>query len=231
MSLILNIDTALENASVCIAEDGEAIDLVTNSSQKDHAAWIHVAIDKMIHGASLLPKGKGNKGKELDAIAVSGGPGSYTGLRVGLSTAKGLCYALKIPLIMINSLEMMAYAARDEGTELLCPMIDARRMEVFTAVYDKKLKPVVEPHACIVDEIIFSSLLDQSRILFFGNGSYKLKPLIDNSNAQYAEINADASHIGRLSFKSFLGKHFADLAYAEPYYLKEFHTPVKKPVK
>ena len=216
---------------MCLAEDGAAMDLVANTSQKDHAAWIHVAIEKMIHSESLLPQGKGYKLKELDAIAVSGGPGSYTGLRVGLSTAKGLCYALRIPLIMINSLEMMAYAAKDVGDKLLCPMIDARRMEVFTAVYDKKLKLVVEPHACIVDENTFSGLLDQHRILFFGNGSNKLKPLIKNSNAEYAEINADASHLARLSFQYFVVKQFAGLAYAEPFYLKEFHTPVKKPVK
>ena len=226
MSLILNIDTALENASVCLAEDGETIDLDTNASQKDHAAWIHVAIEKMIHGKSQL-----SQRKELVAIAVSAGPGSYTGLRVGLSTAKGLCYALNLPLIMINSLEMMAYAAKEKYSDLLCPMIDARRMEVFTAVYDKKLNPVVEPYACIVDETTFSALLNQQKILFFGTGSYKFRPLIENSNAEFADINADASHLGRLSFKRFLGKHFAELAYAEPLYLKEFHTPVKKPIK
>jgi tRNA threonylcarbamoyladenosine biosynthesis protein TsaB len=226
MSLILNIDTALENASVCLAEDGESIELVTNASQKDHAAWIHVAIEKMIHGRAQL-----SQRMELDAIAVSAGPGSYTGLRVGLSTAKGLCYALNIPLIMINSLEMMAYAAKDTGTDLLCPMIDARRMEVFTAVYDKKLKPVVEPCACIIDETTFSAFLDHQKILFFGTGSHKFRPLIDNSNAEFADINTDASHLGRLSMKRFLGKHFEELAYVEPLYLKEFHTPVKKPIK
>ena len=226
MSLILNIDTALENASVCLAEDGEAIDLATNPSQKDQAAWIHVAIEKMIHGRSKSPERK-----ELAAIAASAGPGSYTGLRVGLSTAKGLCYALNIPLIMINSLEMMASAAIEKATDLLCPMIDARRMEVFTAVYDKELKVVIEPNACIVDETTFSALLDKQRILFFGSGSLKFSSLIENSNAEFAYINADASHLGRLSFKRFLGKHFAELAYAEPLYLKEFHTPVKKPIK
>ena len=223
MSLILNIDTALENASVCLAEDGEAIDLVTNPSQKDHAAWIHVAIEKMIHGTLKL-----SQRKELNAIAVSGGPGSYTGLRVGLSTAKGLCYALKIPLIMINSLEMMAYAANEKGTDLLCPMIDARRMEVFTAVYDKKLKPVVEPHACIVDETTFSGLLDQQRILFFGTAANKFRPLIENSNAEFAEINTDASHLGALSFKSFLGKQFAGACLCRTLLFKGIPYPCKK---
>src|SRR3977135_4538748 len=132
MSLILNIYTALENASFCLAEDGEAIDLATNPSQKDQAAWIHVAIEKMIHGRSKSPERK-----ELAAIAASAGPGSYTGLRVGLSTAKGLCYALNIPLIMINSLEMMASAAIEKATDLICPIIDARRMEVLAGVYEK----------------------------------------------------------------------------------------------
>jgi tRNA threonylcarbamoyladenosine biosynthesis protein TsaB len=125
----------------------------------------------------------------------------------------------------------MAYAAKDEDAQLLAPMIDARRMEVFTAVYNKKLEPVIEPHACIIDEITFLGLLDKQRILFFGNGSHKLKPLIQNSNAVFREIGADASHLGILSFQYFQNKQFADLAYAEPFYLKEFYTPVKKPVK
>src|SRR6266513_982784 len=130
MSLLLNIDTAIETASICLSKDGNVLHLSINENQKDHAAWLTVAIQEMMQNS-------GYQLNQLNAIAVTIGPGSYTGLRVGLSTAKGLCYVLKIPLLTIGTLEMMAFAAKQNPVDLLCPMIDARRMEVFTAVYDK----------------------------------------------------------------------------------------------
>ena len=162
--------------------------------------------------------------KDLDAVAVSVGPGSYTGLRVGLAAAKGFCYALNIPLITVNSLKIIAAAAKDETIDFICPLIDARRMEVFTALYDKDLQEKNAPHALIVDENSFASLLVSGKILFCGNGIRKLQPFISNSNAFFSHKMADASHLASLSFPCYCKNEFADLAYAEPLYIKEFYS-------
>ena len=218
MSLILNIDTALDIASVCLVEDNNVLQLSSSENQKDHASWLHTEI------AELLQK-SGHSIKELDAVAVSVGPGSYTGLRVGLAAAKGFCYALHIPLITINSLTIIAFAVKDEAIDIICPLIDARRMEVFTAIYDKDLREKVSPHAMVVDEKSFASFLLQGKVLFCGNGAKKLQPLISNSNARFSNTMANASHLACLSFNCYTSKEFADLAYAEPLYIKEFHSP------
>src|SRR5215831_19352433 len=125
MPIILNIDTSVESASVCLSNDGDVVGLSVNNNKKDHAAWLHRAIQELVKNTGLTLS-------DLDAIAISIGPGSYTGLRIGLSAAKGLCYALNIPLISVNTLQMMAHAARKEDVQFICPLIDARRMEVFT---------------------------------------------------------------------------------------------------
>jgi tRNA threonylcarbamoyladenosine biosynthesis protein TsaB len=218
MSLILNIDTALDTASVCLSKDGNLLQLSSSENQKDHASWLHTEI------AELLQK-SGHSIKDLDAIAVSVGPGSYTGLRVGLAAAKGFCYALHIPLITINSLTMIAFAVKDEAIDMICPLIDARRMEVFTAIYDKDLREKVSPHAMVVDEKSFASFLLQGNVLFCGNGVKKLQSLISSSHAHFSNTMADASHLARLSFNCYKNKEFADLAYAEPLYIKEFYSP------
>ena len=223
MPLILNIETAVENASVCLAKNGEVVNIITNSNQKDHAAWLHPAIRSLIVEA-------GYDMINLDAVAVSAGPGSYTGLRVGWSTAKGLCYALKIPLITINTLKVMAFAAKEHSIELISPMIDARRMEVFTGVFDKNLEEIVAGHACILDKDLYSDLLKKHRVIFFGNGSEKFRPLVQAPNAGFPHIESNASHLAALSHIYFEKSDFTDLAYSEPLYLKEFYTPVKKSV-
>lgn len=217
MSLILNIDTALDTASVCLSENGKELQLSFSENQKDHALWLHTEITALMHQS-------GKNMKELNAVAVSVGPGSYTGLRVGLAAAKGFCYALNIPLITINSLKILALAAIDEAIDTICPLIDARRMEVFTAVYDKDLKEKVSPHALVVNENSFASLLLSGKILFCGNGVKKLQPLISHNNAHFSNKMADASHLARLSFPCYTKKEFADLAYAEPLYIKEFYS-------
>ena len=145
MALILNIDTSLETASVCLAKDAVAVKLLINENQRDHASWIHNAIHLALQDSGCLIT-------ELEAVAVSNGPGSYTGLRVGLATAKGLCYGLGIPLITISTLKMMATAVKHKASDLICPMIDARRMEVFTAVYNKDLLELSPAQAMIIDE-------------------------------------------------------------------------------
>jgi len=218
MSLILNIDTALDIASVCLSKEGNVLQLSSSENQKDHASWLHTAI------AELLQK-SGHSSKDLDAVAVSVGPGSFTGLRVGLAAAKGFCYALSIPLITLNSLAIIAFAVKDEALDMICPLIDARRMEVFTAIYDKDLREKISPHAMIVDEKSFASFLLQGKVLFCGNGARKLQPILSNSNAFFSNIVADASHLARLSFNCYKNKEFADLAYTEPLYVKDFYSP------
>jgi tRNA threonylcarbamoyladenosine biosynthesis protein TsaB len=221
MSLILNIDTALDTASVCLAEDGNVLQFSSSENQKDHASWLHTAI------ADMLQK-SGFEIKELHAVAVSVGPGSYTGLRVGMAAAKGICYALNIPLLTVNSLKLLAFAAKDEAVDFICSLIDARRMEVFTAIYNKDLQEKDSPHAEVLDEKSFATILLSGKVLFCGNAVNKLRPLISNSNAIFSPTMADASHLARLSIKSYNKKEFADLAYAEPMYIKEFYTVSRK---
>ncbi len=226
MALILNIDTATEHASVCLSRDGKLIAIESNPNQKDHAAFIQPAIKKLM--ASV-----GCDLSTIDAVAVSNGPGSYTGLRVGLSTAKGICYALDKPLILINTLEIIAAAIENtsnsnQGPTLYCPMIDARRMEVFTAVYDVDLQEVVKPSAIILAANTFMDLLDQHTILFSGSGSEKFKPVIKNDKAIFLNIQHDACHMQTIAQNMYLLKTFTDTAYSEPFYLKEFYTCAPK---
>ena len=166
MSLILNIDTASENAHVSIARDGQVLHILSSESQKEHASFLQTAIQELV-------KITGIHLKEIDAVAVTAGPGSYTGLRVGFASAKGLCYALKKPLITIGTLEVLMVSALqlyppgpDENI-LFCPMIDARRMEVFTAIYQQDLNVYIRPCAMILDEFSFEKDLAKSKILFF----------------------------------------------------------------
>ena len=220
MALILNIDTAVDVASLCLAKDGKDLSVATNESQKDHASWLHIAIKEIFE----------KNGLELglvDAIAVTGGPGSYTGLRIGMATAKGICFALDKPLISLNTLLVMANAAKMEKADLICPMIDARRMEVFTAIYTKKLEIVKDPAAITLNENSFAEYLSSNSICFFGNGSNKFQAIEKNPQAFFSNIKTDASSMISLSEKNFTEKKFVDLAYAEPVYLKEFYTPAK----
>src|SRR6187431_3411411 len=159
MALILNIDTAVDVASICLAKDGNVLTIAMNESQKDHASWLHIAI-KEIFEKNNLALGS------VDAIAVTGGPGSYTGLRIGMATAKGICYALNKPLISLNTLLMMAHAAKQENADLFCPMIDARRMEVFTAIYTKELEIVKDPVAITLNEKSFAEYFSNDSICF-----------------------------------------------------------------
>ena len=217
MAILLNIDTAVETASVCLSDNTEVLRLAINEKQKDHAAWLHMAITDILKNAGLAIT-------DLDAVAISIGPGSYTGLRIGLATAKGLCYALKIPLISINTLKMMAGAVKTENNELICPLIDARRMEVFTAIYNNSLEEVIKPFAMIVVKDSFADLLTFHKIIFCGNGSKKLQTVLSHTNAIFDGSIATAADLPHLSYPCFLEKKFADLAYIEPLYLKEFYS-------
>jgi tRNA threonylcarbamoyladenosine biosynthesis protein TsaB len=218
--MILNIDAAVESASICLADNGHSLSIKSNPIQRDQASWIHTAISDLL-------KEEGCSFKDLNAIAVSAGPGSYTGLRVGMATAKGLSFALNIPLITINTLKIMAAAVKVEDSELVCPMIDARRMEVFTAVFDSNLNEVLKSTNMILDENSFSQLLDAHHIIFFGNGSAKFRPLVAHPNAFFKEFFLSALHMADLSYSMLLKRNFSDLAYSEPFYGKEFHSSVK----
>jgi tRNA threonylcarbamoyladenosine biosynthesis protein TsaB len=227
MALLLNIDTATETASVCLAKNGSILALERNNRQQDHAAWLHVAIKEITETTACSLT-------QLDALAVTIGPGSYTGLRVGLAAAKGICYALQKPIIALNTLLVMANAAQkmhaDSGKRTMvhfCPMIDARRSEVFTALYSQNLEPIIAPEARIIDKDSFNEELATHPVWFFGSGSEKCKPVINNPQAIFISVPVDASAMVSLSEEYFSKGKFADLAYCEPLYLKEFYSPVR----
>jgi tRNA threonylcarbamoyladenosine biosynthesis protein TsaB len=217
MAILLNIDTALETASVCLSDNSKSIALSINENQKDHAAWLHPAIRKVLHDQGLHVG-------DLAAIAISIGPGSYTGLRIGLSAAKGLCYALNIPLIAVGTLEMIAHGVREIDTDFICPMIDARRMEVYAAVYNKSLQEIVRPAAINLNENSFFNLLLTHKIAFCGSGHNKLQTILCHDNAIFIDSRATAADLAQLAFKNWENKSFASIAYTEPFYIKEFFT-------
>lgn len=219
MAIILHIDTAVEGASVCLAKDRELCAPLLLNQKKDQPGWLHENIGSLFVTARMDMRA-------IDAVAVTIGPGSYTGLRVGLSAAKGLCFALNKPLIAINTLEVMAFATIPEKDNILvCPMIDARRMEVFTAVYDRSLKEIVAPCAMILNGTNFDQLLERQEIIFSGNGSTKLKNVLSHKNAHFSTVTATAADMTDLAYEYYKNKKFADLAYTEPFYVKEFYSP------
>ncbi len=223
MPLILNIETAVQSASICLADGETIVATAINPSEKESAAWLHTAIRTLFEQNSFSLH-------QLEAIAVSAGPGSYTGLRVGMATAKGLCYTLNIPLIAVSTLQTMAASAQALASpgQLLCPMIDARRMEVFTALYNDELKEVIPATNLILEPASFADWLEKYAVLFFGNGSGKASMLIHHFHARFANIETNAVHVAGLSYKKFALHQFSDLAYAEPFYGKEFYSPAFK---
>ena len=220
MALILHIDTAVQTASVSLAKDEKIIGTVTNSHEKESASWLHTAIQSLLQANSHTLK-------QLDAIAVSKGPGSYTGLRVGMAAAKGLCYVLSKPLITINTLQMMCAAAH-HSAQLLCPMIDARRMEIFTALYDSSLAEVMPSTNMILEKTSFEEWLEKYSINFFGNGSLKAMNVIQHRNATFINVNASAVNMVFLAAQKFEQRQFSDIAYTEPFYGKAFHSSISK---
>jgi tRNA threonylcarbamoyladenosine biosynthesis protein TsaB len=225
MPLILNIDTASENAHVSLAKDGQILHTLNSESQKEHASFLQAAIQQLI-------KATGRHLKEIDAIAVTAGPGSYTGLRVGFASAKGLCYALKKPFIAIGTLELLTVSALQlyppaaNENILFCPMIDARRMEVFTAIYEQNLNLYMQPCAMILDEFSFDKELAKNKILFFGSGLEKWKKISNHPNAIFKTVSILPESFSKSSNTLFLENFFTDLAYSQPFYLKEFQTVI-----
>ncbi len=228
MALLLCIDTSTTHASVALARAEEVLCIKVNQHQKDHASFLQPAIKEIMHETSLSLT-------DVKAIAVTSGPGSYTGLRVGFSSAKGLCYALQIPLIAISTTEVMSAAAlqlisqqsEKNGSFFLCPMIDARRMEVFTAVYSSELKETTANSAMILESGSFSELLQTSTIYFFGNGADKWKAICHHPNARFIDVLWNAKDMIHLANTRFNNSSFTSLAYSVPDYGKDFHTTAK----
>lgn len=225
MPVILNIDTALEYGSVSISRKGTIMAYRENLKQQDHAAWIHTAIKEMLAESNI-------RITDFDSVSVSNGPGSYTGLRIGLSAAKGLCFALQIPLITIGTLDIMAAGILQnpnnsvETIDWLCPMIDARRMEVYFALYDVGLLSIINPKAAVLEPGLFDGYLDQHKIIFFGSGSNKLNKVLSHKNAVFGDYHhRGALTMPVLSEKYYAENKFADLAYTEPQYIKAVYFP------
>ncbi|MEO7047887.1 MAG: tRNA (adenosine(37)-N6)-threonylcarbamoyltransferase complex dimerization subunit type 1 TsaB [Ferruginibacter sp.] len=220
MPFILNIDTATENASVSLAENGSVIAFTENNIQKDHATFLHLAIKDLF-------KKTGTNLKQIDSIAVTEGPGSYTGLRVGMASAKGLCYALNKLFITINTLEAMALSSiqsHDDNDYLYCPMIDARRMEVYTALYKKNMENMLPSSAIILTDKFLEDELKKSKIVFSGSGIEKWKTISNSQNCIFLEESNVYLSIAQLSYQKNMQNRFTELAHSQPLYVKEFYN-------
>lgn len=226
MALILHLETATTVCSVALAKDGQLLSKKELNGDYTHAENLTCFIETVVEEAKRSLK-------EVDAIAISKGPGSYTGLRIGVSTAKGLCYSLDKPLIALNTLEHSAYGCslqHGKEDDLFCPMIDARRMEVYCAVFDKSNKLIRATAAEIIDEHSFADLLQKQTVYFFGDGSAKCKAaLASNPNAIFLDhLYPSALNMIPLADQAFQDKQFEDVAYFEPFYLKDFVAGKKK---
>lgn len=227
MSCILNIETSTDVCSVAVSQDGICIFNKENNKGPNHAVSLGVFVDEALADID-------NRDIKLDAVAVSCGPGSYTGLRIGVSMAKGICYGRGVKLISVPTLELLAVPVLlehdiEEGS-LLCPMLDARRMEVYSGIYDRALKEVRQVQADIVDGDTYSSYLDKSKMYFFGNGACKCMDTISNPNAMLIKgIKPLARYMFPLAEKRMAEERFEDVAYFVPFYLKDFvaKTPKK----
>ena len=223
LALILNIETATTNCSVSLSKNGKTLVLKEdNDKNYSHAERLHLYIDSVLNEANITSK-------NLDAIAVSKGPGSYTGLRIGVSAAKGLCFALDKPLISISTLEALAHQVKaNEG--VIVAMLDARRLEVYSAIYDTNFKQIRETEAQVLDENAFAEYLENGKVYFIGNGVEKTKTLINHSNAIFIEDKLpSANEIGFLAYNKYKISNTEDVAYFEPYYLKDFVALKPKP--
>jgi len=226
MACILHIETSTDVCSVALSEDGAVLFSKEDFDGPQHAVTLGVFIDEVLSMAD-------SHAKPIDAVAISCGPGSYTGLRIGASMAKGICYGRDLPLIALPTLKVMSVPVllMDELPEdaLLCPMIDARRMEVYAAIYDRALRPVRPTAADVVDEATYREFLDRHPVYFFGNGSDKCKAKIQHPNAHFIPgIRPLAKMMCPLAEKAVALEDYKDVAYFEPFYLKEFVATVAK---
>ena len=221
MSCILHIETSTDVCSVALSQDGAVLDYHEDASGPNHAVACGVFVQQALSFAEshAIP---------LDAVSVSKGPGSYTGLRIGVSTAKGVCYGRGVPLVAVSTLQLLCVPVllyHDEVPDdaLLVPMIDARRMEVYAAVYDRALREVRPIQADVVEADTYLPYLERGPVCFFGNGAGKCRQVITHPNARFIEgIQPLARHMLPLAERAVMQERFEDVAYFEPYYLKEF---------
>ena len=231
MSLILCIETGTDICSVGVARDGELVSLRESDEGRDHAKKVGVFVDELLRETGISPD-------ELDAVAVGMGPGSYTGLRIGVSFAKGLCYGLGIPLVAVGSLDAMAAVAIEDydagildvdnwENAVLCPMVDARRMEVYTRLFDAKGNALSDVTAEVVTELTFADVRRERQLVMFGNGAAKCREVLHD--ATYINITPSARGLARLAEQRLSAGQIEDIAYFEPFYLKDFIViPSKK---
>ena len=218
LPLILNIETSTKNCSVALFSGSNLILEQSLLSEKhSHSETLTLFVEDVIKNSNYTLA-------DLDAISISKGPGSYTGLRIGVSTAKGLSYSLNRPLISVSTLQSMAFYMSKKilNYDLYCPMIDARRMEVFSSFYDKENNQVRDVRADIIDENSYNKELE-NKVLFFGDGSNKCKDVLNSGNAYFTDnFSPSATYMGILSLEKYNNKDFEDVAYFEPFYLKDF---------
>jgi tRNA threonylcarbamoyladenosine biosynthesis protein TsaB len=231
MALILNIETATDVCSVALGNESGLLRFKENNKGKSHAAILTVFIEELLRESKYTTQ-------QLDAVAISMGPGSYTGLRIGTSVAKGICYGADRPLIAVPTLQSMAYGFSQKHEVMkhkehvhswLCPMIDARRLEVYTAFFNVNGDFQTNIKAEIINENSFADILNERKVLFFGNGSDKCRDTIKHKNALfYNGFEASAKDMIKLSHDLFEKDEFKDVAYFEPFYLKDFIATVPK---
>lgn len=221
MATILNLETSTKNCSVSIAKDGVQLCLVEeNEENYAHGEKLNQFVDWCVQGAEI-------NWKDIDAVCVSKGPGSYTGLRIGVSSAKGFAYGFDIPLMAINSLQILAESQLNQEVDYIIPMIDARRMEVYTALFDRKGNQLTETEAKVIDDTSFEELKGK-KIIFVGDGAEKCQEILSHLNATFVQAFPSAKDMIRVSEEKFTQKSFEDVAYFEPYYLKDFVAGKKK---
>ena len=227
MATIINIETSSKTCSVALTKDGVVEFQLEDTDGMNHAIKLAPFVERCMDEVK-------RKGYKLDAVAVSLGPGSYTGLRIGLSLAKGLAFSLGIPLIGISTLQILAVKAMFrnmcwQGDEILVPMVDARRMEVFSGAFDFALKEIIGEGPVILDESSFSELYDKRKVVFFGDGASKFKDIYSGNNGEWIDgLNPHARDMMALSEKYFRESRFIDIAYSTPNYLKEYQTTIPK---
>lgn len=217
MALILCIETATTNCSVALARDGEIVGLKEDyNNQYSHAERLHVYIKEMLEENQLTSE-------DLDAVAVSKGPGSYTGLRIGVSAAKGLCFSVDIPLISVPTLTSLAHQVKQEEGDFIVPLLDARRMEVYTAGFDALKGEVLKTEAKVLDKHSFEEFLNRGKVTFIGDGVPKFQAMCTHENARFLQDKLpSAKEMAALAFAKYQKEDFEDVAYFEPFYLKDF---------
>lgn len=230
MALLLSLETSTQCCSVALHEDGVLVKSNLIETPRSAAAQLAMMIDEVFQASNRKPK-------ELEGVIVAAGPGSYTGLRIGVATAKGLCYALNIPIVSVNTLELMAYQFIEmdsfkediqNNRAMLCPMLDARRMEVYCALFDHQLKYIEPVQAKVIDIDSFEDVIDSTPIFFFGDGADKCKDIIKHPNAHFSSgLIPLASSLGVIGYKKWKQGDYEDLVSFEPFYLKDFL--IKKP--